>query len=94
MPADYNLFAEDFKRDPNSTWIMKPAAKGETRSNLESTFSDFALNSFSHSPHQLKEKASSSSTRYLKSKSGPRINGPESVVSCQHLNASGKFSAC
>jgi tubulin polyglutamylase TTLL1 len=29
MPADYNLFAEDFKRDPNHTWIMKPAAKGE-----------------------------------------------------------------
>jgi tubulin polyglutamylase TTLL1 len=28
MPADYNLFAEDFKRDPNSTWIMKPAGKG------------------------------------------------------------------
>jgi tubulin polyglutamylase TTLL1 len=28
MPADYNLFAEDFKRDPNHTWIMKPAAKG------------------------------------------------------------------
>ena len=22
MPADYNLFAEDFKRDPNHTWIM------------------------------------------------------------------------
>ena len=28
MPADFNLFAEDFKRDPNDTWIMKPAAKG------------------------------------------------------------------
>ncbi len=28
MPADYNLFAEDFKKDPNGTWIMKPAAKG------------------------------------------------------------------
>jgi hypothetical protein len=22
------LFAEDFKKDPNTTWIMKPAAKG------------------------------------------------------------------
>lgn len=31
MPADYNLFAEDFKKDPNSTWIMKPAAKGNNR---------------------------------------------------------------
>ncbi len=20
MPADYNLFAEDYKRDPNGTW--------------------------------------------------------------------------
>lgn len=29
MPADYNLFAEDFKRDPNHTWIMKPAAKAQ-----------------------------------------------------------------
>lgn len=29
MPADYNLFAEDFKRDPNTTWIMKPAAKAQ-----------------------------------------------------------------
>ncbi|CAF0829239.1 unnamed protein product [Brachionus calyciflorus] len=29
MPADYNLFAEDFKKDPNSTWIMKPAAKAQ-----------------------------------------------------------------
>lgn len=29
MPADYNLFADDFRRDPNHTWIMKPAARGE-----------------------------------------------------------------
>lgn len=29
MPADFNLFAEDFKKEPNDTWIMKPAAKGE-----------------------------------------------------------------
>ena len=28
MPADYNLFADDFRRDPNHTWIMKPAARG------------------------------------------------------------------
>jgi hypothetical protein len=27
LPADYNLFAEDFKRHPNSTWIMKPCGK-------------------------------------------------------------------
>lgn len=30
MPADYNLFADDFRRDPNHTWIMKPAARGKT----------------------------------------------------------------
>ncbi|RNA14191.1 putative tubulin polyglutamylase TTLL1 [Brachionus plicatilis] len=29
MPVDYNLFAEDFKRDPNTTWIMKPSAKAQ-----------------------------------------------------------------
>jgi tubulin polyglutamylase TTLL1 len=29
MPADYNLFADDFRRDPNHTWIMKPAARGK-----------------------------------------------------------------
>jgi tubulin polyglutamylase TTLL1 len=29
MPADYNLFADDFRRDPNHTWIMKPAARGD-----------------------------------------------------------------
>jgi tubulin polyglutamylase TTLL1 len=34
MPADYNLFAEDFKKDPNTTWIMKPAAKGKSRSSF------------------------------------------------------------
>ena len=33
MPADYNLFAEDYKRDPNGTWIMKPSAKGKFYSN-------------------------------------------------------------
>jgi len=31
MPADFNLFAEDFKKEPNDTWIMKPAAKGKNR---------------------------------------------------------------
>ena len=36
MPADYNLFAEDFKKDPNSTWIMKPAAKGDYKIKLAS----------------------------------------------------------
>ncbi|CAF0899168.1 unnamed protein product [Didymodactylos carnosus] len=29
MPADYNLFADDFRRDPNHAWIMKPAARAQ-----------------------------------------------------------------
>ena len=27
LPADYNIFVEDFKKHPNSTWIMKPCGK-------------------------------------------------------------------
>ena len=27
--GDYALFAEEFKRKPNSTWIMKPTAKSQ-----------------------------------------------------------------
>ena len=28
LPADYNIFVEEFRRHPSSTWIMKPAGKG------------------------------------------------------------------
>ncbi len=28
LPADYNIFVEEFRRNPATTWIMKPAAKG------------------------------------------------------------------
>lgn len=29
LPGDYSLFVEEFKRNPNTTWIMKPTAKSQ-----------------------------------------------------------------
>jgi tubulin polyglutamylase TTLL1 len=29
LPGDYNIFAEEFKKYPNSTWIMKPNARAQ-----------------------------------------------------------------
>lgn len=38
MPSDYNLFADDFRRDPNHTWIMKPAARGNEKIPIQQEF--------------------------------------------------------
>ena len=27
LPADYNLFVEEFRKSPSSPWIMKPAGR-------------------------------------------------------------------
>lgn len=27
MPGEYSLFVEEFKRNPNTVWIMKPIGK-------------------------------------------------------------------
>ena len=29
LPGEYNIFAEEFKKYPNSTWIMKPTARAQ-----------------------------------------------------------------
>jgi len=27
LPGDYTIFVEEFKKNPNTTWIMKPTAR-------------------------------------------------------------------
>ncbi len=29
LPADYTLFVEEFRRNPNSMWIMKPTSRSQ-----------------------------------------------------------------
>jgi len=29
FPGDYNIFVEEFRRQPNSTWICKPAHRSQ-----------------------------------------------------------------
>lgn len=29
LPADYNLFVEEFRKSPSSTWIMKPCGRAQ-----------------------------------------------------------------
>lgn len=38
LPADYNIFVEEFRHQPNSTWIMKPPGKGTTTCNCSPVY--------------------------------------------------------
>jgi tubulin polyglutamylase TTLL1 len=29
LPADYTLFVEEFRRNPNAMWIMKPTSRSQ-----------------------------------------------------------------
>ena len=29
FPGDYNIFVEEFRRQPNATWIMKPSHRAQ-----------------------------------------------------------------
>lgn len=29
LPADYTIFVEEFKKNPNATWIMKPTSRAQ-----------------------------------------------------------------
>ena len=29
FPGDYNIFVEEFRRNPNTMWIMKPSSKAQ-----------------------------------------------------------------
>jgi tubulin polyglutamylase TTLL1 len=29
LPGDYTIFVEEFKKNPNTTWIMKPTSRAQ-----------------------------------------------------------------
>ena len=29
LPGDYTIFVEEFRRNPNTTWIMKPSSRAQ-----------------------------------------------------------------
>ena len=31
LPSDYSIFADEFRRNPSTTWIMKPAGAAQGR---------------------------------------------------------------
>ncbi|KAK9977195.1 hypothetical protein ABG768_019016 [Culter alburnus] len=43
LPADYNLFVEEFRKSPSSTWIMKPCGKAQGKAHVISLYIDNPL---------------------------------------------------
>ena len=59
LPADYNLFVEEFRRNPSSTWIVKPAGKAQG-------IGIFLVNKLSQIKKWSKDKAGSQQVPHTK----------------------------